>query len=177
MVNLHRGWCDQQARGRKITTDQSNHIPSSPALLRHHRIITVHRSPSRSPALSPQCVFARPRVTGHWASERKVSGEQRQRLQCQVCPTMPKLCPPAIRHSNTVLAFTPSVQISGGCKLTDMLFSFLKEGCIIKCIILTGEKQEGHKPPLFSSEAASAGFSGIEKQFLCHNDATHLKHI
>ena len=27
VVNLHRGWCDD-ARGRKITTSQNNHIPS-----------------------------------------------------------------------------------------------------------------------------------------------------
>ena len=34
-----------------------------------------------------------PRVTGHWASKRKVSEEQRRlQLQCQLCPpTMPRM--------------------------------------------------------------------------------------
>ena len=104
---------------------KDHHRPKQPhpvVTFDRHCYVTIVSSPFTVLHPDRQCVFARPRVTGHWASERKVSGEQRQQLQCQVCPTtMPKLCPPAIRHSNTVLAFTASVQISGGCKLVVLL--------------------------------------------------------
>ena len=128
-------------------------------------------------ACASVAVLPWPRVTGHWASKRKVSGEQRQlQFQCQVCPTMPKKqCPPAIRHSATVLATgfycLYSVQIMCHPK-TDKCrtgpFLLVKNWVVSYC-------WPGHKPFLFSSEAARSRLPRGRNRTQCPGHNTFKK--